>query len=61
MDINNIALVRATNVILFDGVVRPISNVPYFTKNIGLKFSFKMSDLLRKNKIISEIDYTKMY
>ena len=45
MDIKNIAIVRATNVIPFDGVVRPISNVPYLRKEIGTKFYFAMNSL----------------
>lgn len=32
MDISNIALVRATDVIPFDGIVKPISEVPYLKK-----------------------------
>ena len=32
MDIKNIAIVRATNIIPFDGVVRPISEIPYLKK-----------------------------
>ena len=47
MNIDNIAIVRATNVIPFDGVVRPLSNVPYLCKNIGLEFSARISDLLQ--------------
>lgn len=38
MDINNIALVRATDVIPFDGVVRPVSEVPYLIKESGTEF-----------------------
>ena len=29
MNVNNIALVRSTNIIPFDGIVRPVSEVPY--------------------------------
>lgn len=61
MDINNIALVRATNVIPFQGVIKPISNVPYLTKNIGLEFSARISDLLREVGIIPSIDPEKMF
>ena len=35
MDIRNIALVRATNIIPFDSIVHPISNVPYLRKERG--------------------------
>lgn len=61
MNINNIALVRATNIIPFDGIVKPISNVPYLVKNIGLEFSFRMSGLLRERGIIPPLDPTKMF
>ena len=49
MDIKNIAIVRATNIIPFDGVVRPISEIPYLKKNTGTQFGFAISDLLRKH------------
>lgn len=61
MNIDNIALVRATNVIPFNGVIRPISNVPYLTKNIGLEFSAIISDLLHETGIIPPMDPTKMF
>ncbi len=61
MDINNIALVRATNIIPFDGIVKPVSNVPYLCKNIGLEFSSRLSDLLREIGIIPPIDYSRMF
>lgn len=59
MNIKNIALVRATNVIPIDGVVRPISEVPYLKKEEGTEFSFAMNDLLKKKGILKEIDWTK--
>lgn len=59
MDIKNIALVRATNVIPVDGVVRPISEVPYLHKEKGTEFFFAMNDLLKKKGILKEIDWTK--
>ena len=59
MDIRNIALVRATNVIPVDGVVRPISEVPYLHKEKGTEFSFAMNDLLKKKGILKEIDWSK--
>ena len=57
MDINNIALVRATNIIPFDGIVRPISEVPYLKINTNTKFGFAMSDLLRKLNILPPISF----
>lgn len=59
MDIKNIALVRATNVIPVDGIVRPVSEVPYLRKEDGTEFSFAMYDLLKKNGVLKEIDWTK--
>ena len=58
MDINNIALVRATNIIPFDGVVRPISEVSYLQKEKGTEFSFAMNDLLKRKGLLKEIDWT---
>ena len=45
MDIKNIALVRATNVIPVDGVVRPISAVPYLRKEKDTERFIKRSRL----------------
>lgn len=53
MDIENIALVRATNIIPFDGMVHPISEVPYLRKERGTAFANAMNDLLRKLSIIN--------
>lgn len=61
MNINNIAIVRATNIIPYDGVVRPLSNVSYLCKNIGLEFSAMISDLLRELGIIPPLDQSKMF
>ena len=61
MNINNIAIVRATNIIPFDGVVRPLSNVPYLCKNIGLEFSSRISDLLHELGVIPPLDQTRMF
>lgn len=59
MNINNIAIVRATNVIPFDGVVRPVSEVPYLKKEQGTEFSFAMSDLLKKQGKLKQVDWSK--
>ena len=58
-DIKNIALVRATNVIPVDGVVRPISAVPYLRKEKDTEFSTSMRDLLRRKGLLKEVDWTK--
>ena len=59
MEIKNIALVRATNVIPVDGVVRPISAVPYLRKEKDTEFSTSMRDLLRRKGLLKEVDWTK--
>lgn len=59
MDIKNIALVRATNVIPVDGVVRPISALPYLRKEKDTEFSTSMRDLLRRKGLLKEVDWTK--
>lgn len=59
MDIKNIALVRATNVIPVDGVVRPISAVPYLRKEKDTEFSTSMRDLLKRKGLLKEVDWTK--
>ncbi len=61
MDINNIALVRATNIIPFDGIMKPISNVPYLCKNISGEFPAVISDLLHELGIIEPMDPAKMF
>ena len=61
MNINNIAIVRATNIIPYDGVVRPLSNVSYLCKNIGLEFSARISDLLHELGVILPLDQSKMF
>ena len=57
MDNKNIAIVRATNIIPFDGVVRPISEIPYLKKNTGTQFGFAISDLLRKHEIMPKTTF----
>ena len=57
MDINNIAIVRATNVIPFDGIVRPISEVPYIKKNTSSTFAYEIKSLLKQQDVIKSITY----
>lgn len=61
MNVENIALVRATNIIPFDGVIRPISNVPYLVKNVSVEFSSRLGDLLCELGIIPPLDESKMF
>lgn len=60
MEIRNIALVRATNVIPFDGIVRPISEVPYIQKESGNELTFEINQLLKRQGKLKEIDWTKV-
>lgn len=60
MNIYNVALIRATNVIPFDGVVKPISHSFYLCKNVGAEFSTMMNDLLLELGIRPEFDWTKI-
>ncbi len=61
MNINNIALVRATNIIPFDGVVKPVSNVPYLCKKSGTTISFMISDWLKEEGIVPPISANDMF
>ena len=56
-----IGIVRSTNIIPFDGIVRPISNDQYICKKLGTKFSNIMGDFLRKNNVIETITPSMMF
>jgi len=58
MNINSIAIVRATNVIPFDGVVKPISESQYIKKNCNSLLAQKIKDLIRKNNLIPPINHS---
>lgn len=60
MNINNIAIVRATDEIPFDGIVKPISESQYLTKPTGTEFAFKIFDILVEKGIIPPIDYSRV-
>lgn len=59
MDINNVVLVRATNIIPYNGVVKSINNSMYLNKQDGNNFSFMISDLLKEANILPKIDLTR--
>lgn len=61
MNINNIALVRATSIIPFDGLVKPLSDDRYLTKNIADEFSGAISSLLEEEGIMPPQDYQKTF
>lgn len=60
-DINNIALVRATDIIPMEGVIESIGNSYYIKKNKDISFSKSMLDLLRKKGVISPMDHAKVF
>lgn len=57
MDIHNIALVRATNVIPFDGTVHPVKDTPFIKKESGSVFAREMFSLLRRKGALKPIDW----
>ena len=57
MDIHNIALVRATDVIPFDGVVYPVKDKQFIKKETGLGFAGEMRSLLKRKGILNPIDW----
>ena len=57
MNIHNIAAVRATNAIPFDGVVRPVKDVPFIKKETGTPFAGEMFSLLRRKGLLEPIDW----
>ena len=57
MDIKNIALVRATNVIPFDGKVHPLKDAPFLKKESGTVFSGELFSLLRRKGLLQPIDW----
>ena len=60
MDINNIAIVRATNIIPFDGVYKPISKSMYLKKDTNTEFARQMNEFLKEERIFPPIDYSQM-
>lgn len=59
MTIDNLALVRATDVVPFDGVMKPISETAYLKKNFNSEFSRAIRDMLLKEGIVSAFDFSK--
>ena len=57
MDIHNIALVRATDVIPFDGVVYPVKDKQFIKKETGLGFASEMRSLLRRKGILKPMNW----
>ncbi len=61
MNIENIALVRTTDIIPVDGIVRPLSNERYLCKFLGGEFQNAISDLLTNLNILPQQDYSKVF
>lgn len=59
MDIHNIALVRATNYIPFDGQIKSISNSTSFFKQSSYQYAFSISDFLEREGRIPTFDQIK--
>ncbi len=57
MDIHNIALVRATDVIPFDGMVYPVKDKQFIKKETGPGFAGEMFSLLKRKGILNPIDW----
>ena len=57
MDIHNVAIVRATEAIPFDGVVRPVKDVTFIKKEMGSVFAREMFSLLRRKGLLNPIDW----
>lgn len=59
MTINNIALVRATDIIPFDGIMHPISETQYLKKDFYSVFASELKRFLEQEKIIPPVDFSK--
>lgn len=59
MTIDNLALVRATDVVPFDGMIRPISETAYLKKDFNSEFSRAIRDMLLEDGIVPPFDFSK--
>lgn len=60
MNIENIALVRATNIIPTEGIVVPVGEAKYIEKNRNNAFAEGITSLLKREGMISPIDYSRL-
>lgn len=60
MNIENIALVRATNIIPIEGIIVPVGETKYIEKNRNNDFANGITNLLRREGLISPIDYSRL-
>ena len=57
MDIHNIAMVRATNAIPFDGKVHPVKDTTFIKKENSTPFQGEFFSLLRRKGVLHPIDW----
>lgn len=60
MEIKNIALVRATDIIPTEGIIFPVSEAKYIEKNRNNPFAQGITSLLKKEGLITPIDFSKL-
>lgn len=60
MEIENIAMVRATDIIPIDGIIVPVSESKYIKKNTNEPFAVGIKGLLKRKGIIPPIDFSKL-
>lgn len=60
MNIENIALVRATNIIPIEGIIVPVSESKYIKKNKNEPLAVGITGLLKREGIITPIDYSQL-
>ena len=57
MDRHNIAIVRATNAVPFNGKVSSVKDVPFIKKEKGTAFAGEFFSLLRRKGLLNSIDW----
>ena len=60
MNIENIALVRATDIIPVNGVIVPVSETPYLTKDRNQTLGLAITELLKRRGLITPIDFSRL-
>lgn len=60
MGIENIAIVRATDIIPTEGIIVPVSESQYINKNINTTLAEGIKGLLKREGIITPIDFTQL-
>lgn len=60
MNIENIAIVRATNIIPIDGKIVPISEAKYIKKKKDTQLAAGITSLLKREGIITPIDFSRL-